>query len=333
MPTTHTSTQCPSYPAVRPDPSATAITVHPSSGITTKGQGTYKLGDKVKLTGPPGSSKTFKGFTIDGNTLDCHDSFEFAATDSMVFFALAEGEYALYRSGTFTDPVWTVTDDQTGKIIKTVYSNPAIVSLDADRSFSAKLTAKSDGKTVTYKDDFVTGVQFKNNYSWTYNSKTYGAGWTGYLADYLYYKNANTDSRRHVSPAEDSKFVTYTDSSILAFRDYLEEQSAGMTKLQRANFVLRFVQKNIEYTKDASGKGMNEYWKYPYETLYDMRGDCEDSAILYASLMKSLGYEVALILYDDHMATGIGMPSGTSGTYYEKNGTCYYYCETTATGW
>ena len=48
--------------------------------------------------------------------------------------------------------------------------------------------------------------------------------------------------------------------------------------------------------------------------------------------MKSLGYEIALIIYDDHLATGIGMPSGTSGTYYEKNDTRYYYRKTTATG-
>ena len=75
---------------------------------------------------------------------------------------------------------------------------------------------------------------------------------------------------------------------------------SGYDRTPKSGLRPQVVQKNIEYTKDASGKGMNEYRKYPYETLCDMRVDCEDSAILYASVMKSLEYEVALILYDDH---------------------------------
>ena len=315
-------------------PTVATIKVFSSDGVTVNGAGTYKVGDKVKLTATATGGKKFAGFTLDANGTTTSGSVEeFIATDNIAMYALAKGEYAFYNPGDYSNPSWVITDDATGKVVKTVNGNPAITELEEDKSYTGKFTGTSDGKTVSTKMDLLTGTTFVNNYSWYFDGYTDSCKWDGYLADYAYYKNYNTSGRHHIDSSKDSQFVTYTDSTILSFRDYLEESSKGMTKLDRANYVLRFVQENIEYTKDSSGKGMNEYWKYPYETLYDMRGDCEDSAILYAALMKSLGYEVALILYDDHMATGIGMPSGTSGTYYEKNGVRYYYCETTATGW
>lgn len=314
-------------------PTVATVTVYSSDGITVKGSGTYKVGDSVKLTATASSGKTFKGFSFDGNGIVNQPSMEFMACDSLTLFALEEDDYAVYAEGSYTNPTWTITDDRTGKVVKTVHSNPAIVSLEDSMSYTASFTAKSGSKDVKLKQDLITGGSFTNEYYWKYNGYNYSCYWTDFVPNYVYYKNYNTDGRHHINNAKDSEFVTYTDSTILDMRDFLEKQSRNMSDLQRANFVLRFVQETITYTKDASGKGMNEYWKYPYETLFDMRGDCEDTAILYAALMKSLGYEVALILYDDHMATGIGMPSSTYGTYYEKNGTCYYYCETTATGW
>ena len=314
-------------------PSVATVTVYSSDGITVKGSGSYKVGDDVKLTATASSGKTFKGFSFDGNGIFNQPSMEFVACDSLTLFALEEDDYAVYAEGSYTNPTWTITDDRTGKVVKTVHSNPAIVSLEDSNSYTASFTAKSGSKDVKLKQDLITGGSFTNEYYWKYNGYNYSCYWTDFVPNYVYYKNYNTDGRHHINNAKDSEFVTYTDSTILDMRDYLEKQSKNMSDLQRANFVLRFVQETITYTKDASGKGMNEYWKYPYETLFDMRGDCEDTAILYAALMKSLGYEVALLLYDDHMATGVGMPAGTSGTYYEKNGTRYYYCETTATGW
>ena len=105
-----------------------------------------------------------------------------------------------------------------------------------------------------------------------------------------------------------------------------------MSPTQRANFVLRFVQEGVPYAYDIDTKGMSEYWKYPLETLYDGKGDCEDTSILYAAIMKDMGYDVALLWYEDHVAVGVAL-TDCSGTYYDKNGHKFYYCETTSTGW
>ena len=77
--------------------------------------------------------------------------------------------------------------------------------------------------------------------------------------------------------------------------------------------------------------GYDEFRRYPIETLIDGGGDCEDTTILVAALLRGLGEKPVLIFTPGHIALGIsGNFSGASVTY---NGTEYYYCETTGTGW
>ncbi len=89
--------------------------------------------------------------------------------------------------------------------------------------------------------------------------------------------------------------------------------------------VVAFVQ-SIQYADDAS-----EYWKYPIETLADGNGDCEDTAILTAALLKEMGYDVAVIFLPEHAAVAVSCEN-CNGYYYPLNGKRYYYLETTGTG-
>jgi len=199
-------------------------------------------------------------------------------------------------------------------------------------SYTASFTAKSGGKDVNLKQDLITGFARTNKYTWDFNSYRYTLTSEDYIPSYVYYKNFNTDGRHHTDNVKDSEFLAYTSPEIV---DLVKEMSKGehFSDLQMANFILRFVQEGLTYTSDSSGKGMDGYWKYPFETLFNTIGDCEDKTILYASLMKAMGYDVALLLYGNHMAAGIGMPSGTPGKCYEVGGINYYYCETTVPGW
>ncbi|WP_207231375.1 hypothetical protein [Methanofollis fontis] len=78
-----------------------------------------------------------------------------------------------------------------------------------------------------------------------------------------------------------------------------------------------------------------EYPKHPLETLVDGRGDCEDTAILAASILDMMGYDVVLLGYSDHMALGIEMSdfkpfySAYPPKYFDYEGKRYYYVETT----
>jgi hypothetical protein len=90
----------------------------------------------------------------------------------------------------------------------------------------------------------------------------------------------------------------------------------------------------MPYTVDWETKSRDEYPRYPVETLFDRGGDCEDTSILVATLLDSLGIDVVLLelIDENHMAVGVNVPV-SYGTYYEYGGEEYFYLETTSDGW
>ena len=104
----------------------------------------------------------------------------------------------------------------------------------------------------------------------------------------------------------------------------------GWSKQDRVDFVLSFVQ-SLPYTLDDVTTGYDEFRRYAIETLIEGGGDCEDTTILVGAILRGLGEKTALIFTPGHIALGVsGNFTGTSVPY---DGTEYYYCETTGTGW
>ena len=105
----------------------------------------------------------------------------------------------------------------------------------------------------------------------------------------------------------------------------------GFSTTETANFVTSFVQSLAYLLEDE------EYPKYPLETLVDKGGDCEDSSILVASILRSLRYDVVLVNFPasgnnaGHM--GVGVVGDFTGVYYPYEGKRYFYLETTNEGW
>jgi len=107
-------------------------------------------------------------------------------------------------------------------------------------------------------------------------------------------------------------------------------QRREWSKQDRVEFVLSFVQ-SLPYTHDDVTTGYDEFRRYAIETLIEDGGDCEDTTILVAAILRGLGEKTALIFTPGHIALGVsGDFTGASVTY---GGTTYYYCETTGTGW
>lgn len=108
------------------------------------------------------------------------------------------------------------------------------------------------------------------------------------------------------------------------------KRNRSWTRQDRVDFVLSFVQ-SLPYTLDDVTTGYDEFRRYAIETLIEGGGDCEDTTILVAAILRGLGEKTALIFTPGHIALGVsGGFKGASVTY---NGTEYYYCETTGTGW
>lgn len=97
---------------------------------------------------------------------------------------------------------------------------------------------------------------------------------------------------------------------------------------EEVSFVLSFVQQALKYEQDEG-----EYPRYPVESLVDGIGDCEDYSILGASILKLMGYEVALLLLPGHAALGVAGAEDIPGVSVEYQDNKYFYCEMTASGW
>ena len=114
------------------------------------------------------------------------------------------------------------------------------------------------------------------------------------------------------------------------FKEAAEEEN--YSDLDMVKNIIFFVQ-SLEYVDDKVGTGYDEYPKFPLETLADQGGDCEDSAILLASLLRELGYGTVLVQFPNHMGVGVRGEDSLPGNYYEVDGVRYYYVETTSKGW
>lgn len=103
----------------------------------------------------------------------------------------------------------------------------------------------------------------------------------------------------------------------------------GDSDVEKINYVASFVQ-NLEYKSDDEYNGSYEYPRYPVETLFNNGGggDCEDKAILTASLLDNLGYDVALLRLPNHMAVGVHLNESDIPNY-EYYVDSYYFLETT----
>jgi len=247
-----------------------------------------------------------------------------------------------------------------GNVLYDVYGH------DEDNSFTTAVTIPDSKEDLisAYPSGIVTTTDADGEtvtgwvYSWTYDDKPYTVTLQFTYEDLIEYRAADV-YRGYVSEGYTTTetintniaFVTYTDPYIIELVSQLEEKS-GVTdttsddgQIDLAAFILGFVQ-SFEYVSDTDFYEDNkylllvddeledgvveEYWKYPLETLYDQAGDCEDTSILLAALYKAAEYDTAFVLLPGHAVTAVVLPSDTVGYYYSVDSKNYYFCETTA---
>jgi hypothetical protein len=96
----------------------------------------------------------------------------------------------------------------------------------------------------------------------------------------------------------------------------------------------KFTQDVIEYQYDSDTTGEDEYPRYPIETLYEGQGDCEDTSILMAALLKEMGYDVGFLHLPGHLAVALRTADDYSGgDYYQIGEHRYLFIESTGSGW
>lgn len=169
------------------------------------------------------------------------------------------------------------------------------------------------------------------DYSWPYGGKE----WTWELSInqsmYDYFKEMprppTVDYSVYVTNPQDDPYIDRLVEDINE-----AAAKANYSEYQTVEFATAFVQ-SLPYTVDSATSPFDEYPRYPIETLVDNGGDCEDTSILLASILNSMGYEVILILLPEHCAVGVKGEGNIYGIYWEYAGEKYFYIETTASGW
>lgn len=126
----------------------------------------------------------------------------------------------------------------------------------------------------------------------------------------------------------------YDDSIIKGIAENLSSLSKeyGLEEKEIPEFCASFVQ-SLNYTSDLETAGCEQYPRFPYETLYQNGGDCEDTSVLAVAILQEMGYDVVLLELPEHMAIGINRAFDQEGKCFEFNGKRYYYLETTGRSW
>ena len=122
------------------------------------------------------------------------------------------------------------------------------------------------------------------------------------------------------------------DAVIGVVASYLDEVAVveGFDDMRKVELALVFVQ-SFTYIGDNVTAAADEYPRYPVETLIDREGDCEDTAILLAAILDDMGYDVAMLLFEefDHIGLGINMPPEYKmyGNSWIYEGRRYWYLD------
>ncbi len=127
--------------------------------------------------------------------------------------------------------------------------------------------------------------------------------------------------------------ITTKDYKMRSIAESLHDAASkeGYEPYDEVSFILAFVQ-SLPYTSDSVTTGHDDYPRFPIETLVDGGGDCEDTSILFATIVRILDYGAILIAPPNHVAVGV-LGTNLQGTHYKYEGEDYYYCETTGSNW
>ena len=169
----------------------------------------------------------------------------------------------------------------------------------------------------------------EREYTWTWEGAERSVSISVPEALYDYYsvkaRYLSADYSGYVLHPLDDGYVAVLAREFEVFR--IDE---GLTEQELMGLAISFVQ-SFEYVLDSPSGGIGDYPNYPLETLVDGGGDCEDTSILLASLLESMGYQVSLLLLPNHMAVGLAVDA--TGVYWTMDNVTYYYIETTTSGW
>jgi len=187
----------------------------------------------------------------------------------------------------------------------------------------------SNSCNVSITDESNNPGTLSRTYSWEYEGHCWHL--TLPLDDKLYEtsqsRTRNRDYDLFASDPYDDQLIKEIANDLLSL-----SKTYGLEGMQTPGLCISFVQ-SLNYTSDLESSGYAQYPRFPYETLYENGGDCEDTAILAVAILQEMGYDAVLLELPDHMSLGIKCSPEQKDKSFEYEGSNYYYVETTGSDW
>lgn len=293
--------------------------------LTVDGVEEAEIGDAVVLVA---NGDGFEGWYADGELVTTERTLEIPRADpGTVYSASAGGGFTVVDSSAVLGDFGfgqdaTVTDDTGSQVTEDLGSL-------APGCYTVQGTY--DGY-VRYLDIFIDATG-SFSATWTYEGEEYSLSLDILYSDVYRYDYCHDYLGGFRGSLDDPEYIlsyhTSDDPYIEGIVDSLSEMGRGLDPTEFAQFVLCFVQ-SIPYVTDSEAFGTEDYWLYPLETLWYGGGDCEDTAILYDTIMAAAGYDVAFILFSDHAMSAV--VTDALGFAVTVDGREYDLCETTEPG-
>ncbi len=202
-----------------------------------------------------------------------------------------------------------------------------ILSILVSNNSSVNSYIDEISKTKKGTQEYYLTESYKNiNFNWKYNLKNTNLPIA--LSTYTY------NSFKELPRIESRDYSYYVNSKISFDSNEFDEikmlseqlnfiaKEYKLNEINKINFIASFVQ-SLNYSED-----LDDYPKFPSETLYEAKGDCEDLSILLAKILSYLDYDCIIIEFNNHV--GVGVNVNSTGYFLKAENKTYYYLESTS---
>ncbi len=345
------------------------ITVDKSTNVTSvTGSGTYKYGSNIPLSAVAADgyfiSEWKRGTDRVGyNTSTLTYEVKGDATVTAYAQKYTGASFTIAQKGYASPYLFNCTDEYSS------YSSDSWSAEGYDKDnnkydLSCNFTETSDGKwdlrleypsdiverntikvKITHRSEFGEGVVFRHYvtldaYSWEYELTKDGTTKNHRSVIFLKLSEGTYNTEKEYADAWNAAYVDSSswdlmvtdDSTARIIANHIKGITEGCGETDDLQCALNFVNNAIFYGTDSEIYGVAEkedYFATAYQTLYNHRGDCEDTSILFAVLAEQLGYDAYLISVPEHMVAGVKL-GDTGGNFPTHPG--IHFCETTSDG-
>ncbi len=182
----------------------------------------------------------------------------------------------------------------------------------------AGLATMGNAKSTIEKDSF------QRTFFWQFEGEKFALTYEFPWETYHFYQEKQRVFHNYAVYSYENPAHAFLPDFVMRLQCIADDHLMDRETVRR--FVIAFVQQ-LEYQPENG-----EYPKFPIETLAERGGDCEDTSILLAAMLRELGFSAILINPPGHMAVAVACDD-CRGTAYNQQGRRYYYVETTASGY